>query len=140
MPPLIAVFATLSAVFSAMGLYAASRPGTGDVVGTQLPGNRGANHATLSIAYLLHFGEYGDAWVQWLYFLLGIGGAFLFYSGNLLWIESRRKRRQAQQGTAQVWMAKATVGFCIGVCVALAAGVRLVGAHDFPARTHRRTQ
>ena len=94
---------------------------TGALVASQLPGRRDANHATLSIAYLLHFGEYGNAWVQWLYFLLGIGGAFLFYSGNLLWIESRRKRRQQAQGRAQVGMAKATVGFCIGVCVAISA-------------------
>jgi uncharacterized iron-regulated membrane protein len=94
---------------------------TGELVASQLPGNRDANHATLSITYLLHFGEYGNAWVQWLYFLLGIGGAFLFYSGNLLWIESRRKRRQETQGRAQVAMAKATVGVCIGVCVAISA-------------------
>lgn len=94
---------------------------TGELIASQLPGSRDANHATLSIAYLLHFGEYGSAWVQWLYFLLGVGGAFLFYSGNLLWIESRRRKRQAEQGTAQVWMAKATVGFCIGVCVAISA-------------------
>jgi uncharacterized iron-regulated membrane protein len=56
--------------------------------------------------------------VQWLYFLLGLGGAFLFYSGNLLWIESRRKRRQVEQGRAQLVMARATVGICLGVCVA----------------------
>ncbi|WP_411832275.1 PepSY-associated TM helix domain-containing protein [Pseudoxanthomonas mexicana] len=94
---------------------------TGRLIASQLPGRRDANHATLSIAYLLHFGEYGNAWVQWLYFLLGLGGAFLFYSGNLLWIESRRKRRQQVQGRAQLWMARATVGFCIGVCVAISA-------------------
>jgi len=94
---------------------------TGEVVASQLPGHRDTNHATLSIAYRLHFGEYGNAWVRWLYFLLGIGGAFLFFSGNLLWIESRRKRRQPEQGKPQVWMAKATVGFCIGACVAISA-------------------
>lgn len=94
---------------------------TGEKLATQLPGRRDANHATLASAYALHFGEYGNHWVQWLYFLLGLGGAFLFYSGNLLWIESRRKRRQATQGRAQVWMARATVGVCIGVCVAISA-------------------
>ncbi len=104
----------------------------GALVASQLPGHRDANHATLSVAYLLHFGEYGNAWVQWLYFLLGIGGAFLFYSGNLLWIESRRKRRQAEQGRPQVWMAKVTVGFCIGVCVAISAA--FVAAQVFEAR------
>ncbi|RZA28544.1 MAG: PepSY domain-containing protein, partial [Proteobacteria bacterium] len=92
---------------------------TGQLLATQLPGTRDANHATLASAYALHFGEYGNAWVKALYFLLGIGGAFLFYSGNLLWIESRRKRRQAQQGRAQVNLARATVGVCIGLCIAV---------------------
>jgi uncharacterized iron-regulated membrane protein len=92
---------------------------SGAVLATQLPGMRDANHATLSAVYALHFGDYGNIAVQWLYFLLGLGGAFLFYSGNLLWIESRRKRRQAEQGCSPMIMARATVGICIGVCVAI---------------------
>jgi uncharacterized iron-regulated membrane protein len=92
---------------------------TGNVLASQLPGQRDANHATLSAAYALHFGEFGNGVVVWLYFLLGLGGAFLFYSGNLLWIESRRKRRQPQQPRAGVNMARATVGVCIGLCVAI---------------------
>ncbi len=92
---------------------------TGAPLATQLPGRRDANHATLSIAYLLHFGEYGNAAVRALYFLLGIGGAFLFYSGNLLWIESRRKRRQPEQTRSAMRMARATVGVCLGLCVAV---------------------
>lgn len=94
---------------------------TGELLATQLPNSRDANHATLASAYALHFGEYGNAWVKGMYFLLGLGGAFLFYSGNLLWVESRRKRRQQQQGRAQVNMARATVGVCIGLCVAISA-------------------
>ena len=94
---------------------------TGALLATQLPGTRDANHATLASAYALHFGEYGNGWVKALYFLMGLGGAFLFYSGNLLWVESRRKRRQAQQGRAQVNMARATIGVCIGLCVAVSA-------------------
>lgn len=94
---------------------------TGEVLATQLPGRRDANHATLASAYALHFGEYGNVWVRWVYFVLGVAGAFLFYSGNLLWIESRRKRRQVQQGRAQIGMAKATIGVCIGVCVAISS-------------------
>src|SRR5690606_1617321 len=69
--------------------------------------------------------------VPWLYFVLGVGGAFLFYSGNLLWIESRRKRRQQAQGRAQVNMARATVGICIGFCVAVSAA--FVAAQAFEA-------
>ncbi len=94
---------------------------TGEVLASQLPGRREANHSALTAAYALHFGEYGNALVPWLYFLLGLGGSFLCYSGNLLWIESRRKRRQVRQGPAQVNMARATVGVCIGLCVAVSA-------------------
>ncbi|SFL04485.1 PepSY-associated TM helix domain-containing protein [Rhodanobacter glycinis] len=94
---------------------------SGAVIANQLPGHRDANHATLAWAYALHFGDYGNAAVQWLYFLLGLGGAFLFYSGNLLWIESRRRRRQGEQRRSAYVMARATVGVCIGVCVAISA-------------------
>lgn len=94
---------------------------SGRLLASQLPGRRDANHATLSAAYALHFGEFGNGLVGWLYFVLGLGGAFLFYSGNLLWIESRRRRRQGVQGRAQVNMARATVGVCIGLVVAISA-------------------
>lgn len=110
---------------------------TGQALATQLPGERDANHATLAAAYALHFGEYGNPWVQWLYFLLGLGGAFLFYSGNLLWIEARRKRRQAEQGRAQRWMARATVGVCIGVCVAISAAFVATQGLQMPALRDR---
>jgi uncharacterized iron-regulated membrane protein len=104
---------------------------SGAVLATQLPGSRDANHAVLSAVYALHFGDYGNVAVRWLYFLLGLGGAFLFYSGNLLWIESRRKRRQAEQGRSSLIMARATVGICIGVCVAISAA--FVAAQLLPA-------
>ena len=92
---------------------------TGAELASQLPGARDANHATLAAVYALHFGDFGNAAVQWLYFLLGLGGAFLFYSGNLLWIESRRRRRQVEQSRGSRTMARATVGICIGLCVAI---------------------
>jgi uncharacterized iron-regulated membrane protein len=104
---------------------------SGAVLATQLPGSRDANHAVLSAVYALHFGDYGNVAVRWLYFLLGLGGAFLFYSGNLLWIESRRKRRQAEQGRSSIVMARATVGVCLGVCVAISAA--FVAAQLLPA-------
>ena len=94
---------------------------TGAELASQLPGSRDTNHAALAAVYALHYGDFGNAAVPWLYFLLGLGGAFVFYSGNLLWIESRRKRRQAEQGRGPWFMARATVGICIGVCVAISA-------------------
>jgi len=104
---------------------------TGEILTTQLPGQRDANHATLSGIYALHFGEYGNALVPALYFLLGMGSSFLFYSGNLLWIESRRKRRQIQQGRVQIMMARITVGVCIGLCAAISAAFVAAQVFEF---------
>lgn len=67
----------------------------------------------------LHFGDYGQVPLRWLYFVLGMMGAFLFYSGNLLWIESRRKRRKHEQPGKTWWMARLTIGVCIGSMAAI---------------------
>ncbi len=91
----------------------------GRVLNMQLSGKRDANHATYSAIFGLHFGTFGNLSLRWLYFLLGLAGAFLFYSGNLLYIESRRKRRQADQPLKVRAMATATVGVCIGACFAI---------------------
>ena len=91
----------------------------GHVLGIQLSGVRDANHATYSAIFGLHFGSFGNLSLRWLYFLLGLAGAFLFYSGNLLYIETRRKRRHADQPMKVRAMATATVGVCIGSCFAI---------------------
>ncbi|WP_440222423.1 PepSY-associated TM helix domain-containing protein [Dokdonella sp. MW10] len=109
---------------------------TGALLADQLPGTRDANHATLASAYALHFGEYGNHAVPWLYFVLGVGGAFLFYSGNLLWIESRRRRRQLEQTRSSVNMARATVGVCIGLCAAISAAFVAAPLAEAFAPTH----
>ncbi|WDS34791.1 PepSY-associated TM helix domain-containing protein [Pseudoxanthomonas sp.] len=75
----------------------------------------------------LHFGNYGHGAVQWLYFLLGLAGAFLFYSGNLLWIEARRKRRQHAQPLRTQVMARLTLGVCLG-CVGGVSALFIAGA------------
>ncbi|NYE58970.1 putative iron-regulated membrane protein [Duganella sp. 1224] len=72
----------------------------------------------------LHFGGFGEAAVQWMYFVLGMAGAFLFYSGNLLWIEARRKRHKLVQPRSGRLMAQATLGVCLG-CVAGVSAVFL---------------
>ncbi|HEV7660900.1 MAG TPA: PepSY-associated TM helix domain-containing protein [Allosphingosinicella sp.] len=93
-----------------------------------LPGHGNAWNAWASGFTALHFGTFGGAPVRWAYFLLGLGGAFLFYSGNLLWIESRRRRarragaagavqNRAAQSRAARAMASATVGTAFG-CIA----------------------
>ncbi|BFO55177.1 PepSY-associated TM helix domain-containing protein [Acidovorax sacchari] len=75
----------------------------------------------------LHTGEYGGTTIKWTYFLLGLSGAWLFYSGNLLWIESRRKRAreigEVEQPLASRLLGSATVGACLGCVAGISATV-----------------
>ena len=93
-----------------------------------LPGRQGAWSAVVSSFFALHFGTFGGETVRWGYFLLGLAGAFLFYSGNLLWIESRRRPRRgraeapAQSRSTRV-MAALTVGICLGCVAGLSAAI-----------------
>lgn len=102
--------------YGTIALHGAS----GDVLERHVGDTHSANGITNSSMYALHFGSFGGRTVQWLYFLLGLAGAFLFYSGNLLWIESRRKRRHAEQPHKTLVMARATIGLCIGSCLGIA--------------------
>jgi len=99
--------------------YVALNAGTGEPLMASVGGGRDGNSIVYAAMYTLHFGNFGGRPVQWLYFLLGLAGAFLFYSGNLLWIESRRKRRHQDQPLKTRIMARATVGICIGSCLAI---------------------
>lgn len=83
--------------------------------------------AFLNALTALHFGNFGHYTVKWLYFLLGLAGAFLFYGGNLLWIEARRRRRQAEQPLRTRVMAALTMGVCLG-CMAGVSATFLAGA------------
>ncbi|MGF6494614.1 putative iron-regulated membrane protein [Luteibacter sp. 621] len=103
---------------------------TGRILNVQVTGARDANHATYSAIFGLHFGTFGNLSLRWLYFILGLAGAFLFYSGNLLYIETRRKRRQADQPLKVRAMATATVGVCLGTCLAIS--VTFVANHLAP--------
>ncbi|QDQ80203.1 PepSY-associated TM helix domain-containing protein [Paraburkholderia megapolitana] len=121
------------------GGFALMDPASGRFLNTEfLPGagNGNAWSAATSAFYALHFGSYGGSPVRWGYFLLGIAGAFLFYSGNLLWIESRRKAARRDglpvtQRRATFAMAALTVGVslgCIaGISLTLVAGKLLSG-------------
>lgn len=99
--------------------YVALNAGTGEALMTSVGDGRDGNSIAYAAMYTLHFGNFGGRPIQWLYFLLGLAGAFLFYSGNLLWIESRRKRRHQDQPLKTRVMARATVGVCIGSCLAI---------------------
>jgi uncharacterized iron-regulated membrane protein len=99
----------------------------GEVISTVAPKTMTPGMAFLRGLQALHFGSYGHDAVKWLYFVLGLAGAFLFYSGNLLWIETRRKRRQAEQPLRTRVMAALTLGVCLG-CVAGVSAVFIAGA------------
>ena len=82
--------------------------------------------------FSLHFGNYGGDLTRWLYLILGLGGAFLFYSGNLLWIESRLRRQknielaQSHQRKDVRAIANLTVGACLG-CILAVVSSMLIG-------------
>ncbi len=102
-----------------MGFVVVS-PVSGDILSTEyLPGHQGFWSASVSPFFALHFGSYGGESVRWSYFFLGLAGAFLFYSGNLLWIETRRRTDRRHRGPvpqrlATRLMAAGTVGVCLG--------------------------
>ncbi|MFT4069213.1 PepSY-associated TM helix domain-containing protein [Paraburkholderia sp.] len=124
------------------GGFALMDPFTGRFLNAQfLPGAADGNNwsASTSAFYALHFGSYGGAPVRWGYFVLGLAGAFLFYSGNLLWIESRRKalRRDGipvTQRRSTFMMASLSVGVALGcicgISLTLLAGKLLAGRVD----------
>jgi uncharacterized iron-regulated membrane protein len=94
---------------------------TGELVNDRTPSHQDADRRASTTIYALHTGEYGGVTITWAYFFLGFSGAWLFYSGNLLWIETRRKRARQGGGVEQSrstrLLGSATVGVCLG-CVA----------------------
>ncbi|MDQ8952570.1 PepSY-associated TM helix domain-containing protein [Acinetobacter rudis] len=79
----------------------------------------------LNSMFSLHFGNFGGDFTRWIYLVLGMGGAFLFYSGNLLWLESRVKRQKnpqiavPEQAKSVRFVACLTVGACLGCVLAI---------------------
>jgi len=114
--------------------------------GDYLPGKQGPWFAAISSFFAVHFGNFGGAPVRWSYFALGLAGAFLFYSGNLLWIESRRKKERksgaVEQTRATRILGALTVGVplgCIaGISVTIAAAKWLPAGLDNLASWHSR--
>ncbi|SEL22791.1 Uncharacterized iron-regulated membrane protein [Roseateles sp. YR242] len=114
---------------SSRGGFVALDPYTGRVQNQDLlPGHQSATAATLTSFFTLHFATFGGDTVRWIYFVLGLAGAFLFYSGNLLWVESRRKSlRRGQpapvQARSTAIMAALTVGVCLGSVIGISATI-----------------
>lgn len=111
--------------------YAFVDPATGRIFdSTHVPGQQGsALSGALSVFFSLHFGSFGGDPVRVLYVLLGLSGALLFYTGNLLWIETRTKRLRQRSPHAAVFerprhvraLSALTVGVCLGCAAALPA-------------------
>ncbi|WP_444942406.1 PepSY-associated TM helix domain-containing protein [Microbulbifer sp. ZKSA004] len=96
-----------------------------------LPSNFNGYSGTVLSIFSLHFGSFGGSAVRWVYFILGIMGALIFFTGNLLWIESRRKKRRGQgtlpvQTTSSMVMARLTVGVGLGTILGIAASMLAV--------------
>lgn len=94
---------------------------SGKVIRTITPATYSPGTRLLRGLSTLHFGHFGQTAMQWVYFSLGMAGAFLFYSGNLLWIEARRKRQRAVQPRSGRLMAQATLGVCLGSVAGISA-------------------
>ncbi|MFT3719672.1 PepSY-associated TM helix domain-containing protein [Pseudorhodoferax sp.] len=122
----------------ALGGFAAIDPYTGKLLSADyLSGAQTTPNLFISSFFALHMASFGGTAVLWLYFLLGLAGAWLFYSGNLLWVETRRKaQRKGSDMPVQrrdtALMAAATVGVCIG-CVA-GISLTLAAAKWLPGR------
>lgn len=123
----------------ARGGFIAVDPYSGKVTSTDfMPGNQQGPSLLISSFFSLHMAAFGGTLVQWMYFLLGLAGAWLFYSGNLLWIESRRRRAARgnpalpEQRLDTRLMAAATVGVCLGSVCGLSltiVGARWLSGH-----------
>jgi len=107
--------------------YLGLNPYTGMVtMSSMLPGKEGLWGGIVSKFFSLHFGSFGGAFVRWIYFGLGLAGAFIFYSGNLLWLEKRRKKQKFNNAApVQKVSCKILANLTVGVCLGSIAGVAI---------------
>ncbi|KAF7772035.1 hypothetical protein PCIT_a2021 [Pseudoalteromonas citrea] len=83
-------------------------------------GDQGVWSSIVSSFFGLHFGSFGGDFGRWAYFIMGLLGAILFYTGNLLWLEKRRKAQVLEQSRASTILAKLTVGISLGSIAGIA--------------------
>lgn len=99
--------------------FAVVDPLSGKVLSADyLPGHQSAGFAALTALIALHFGSYGGLPVRWGYYCMGLGGAFLFYTGNRLWIAARQRREiGAGLQTRSTWLLSCLTTGCITGCM-----------------------
>ena len=89
-----------------------------------LPGRQPPYPAIVTNLFALHFGNYGGIAVRWAYFVLGLAGAVLFYTGNLLWIEGRRRlAKRVAPAPTQARSARLLGSLTVGVALGCMAGI-----------------
>ncbi|MFC7050450.1 PepSY-associated TM helix domain-containing protein [Emcibacter nanhaiensis] len=112
----------------ANGGFAIVDPYSGNLVDTDLlPGHQEGWIVPVTSFFTLHFGSYGGTPVRWGYFILGMAGALLFYTGNLLWIESRRKKERRNSGpVTQCRNTRLMGSLTVGVCLGCVCGISLI--------------
>lgn len=102
--------------------FATVDPYSGKIlVSDYLPGHQNGWYATLSSFFTLHFGSFGGTTIRWSYVFLGLIGAFMFYTGNHLWILSKEKKTGETRASRN--MARLTVGWMLGTMAAIAVAV-----------------
>lgn len=114
----------------AQGGFVSVSPYDGSLLSTDvLPGHASPGHSLIATFFSLHFASFGGNTVRCAYFLLGLAGAFLFYSGNLLWIESRRRTARKNdaanvvQSRSSYIMAALSVGVALGCISGLSLSI-----------------
>ncbi|MDB5970194.1 MAG: hypothetical protein JWQ90_2644 [Hydrocarboniphaga sp.] len=96
---------------------------SGRILKQRKPGEREPYWSAQGGLTAFHYGQYGGPVLKFVYCMLGLAGSFLFYSGNLLWLESRRKRREPGQARHH----RVFAGFAVGVPLGCVLGIGLAG-------------
>lgn len=113
--------------------FAVLDPATGAMLQDgMVPGQGSGMARSVATFFALHFGSYGGEPVRLLYAVLGVMGALLFYTGNVLWIESRSKRLRGhaagdagsiEQPRHVRWISALNLGVCLGCVAGLSAAL-----------------
>lgn len=109
------------------GGFAGVDPATGHILsGDYLPGHQPTGFAVITSFFTLHFGSYGGAPVRWGYLVLGFAGAFLFYTGNQLWVVARRRRERGSGVLTDTRGTRLLYALTIGCCAGCVSGLAVV--------------
>ena len=109
--------------------YSMMHPYSGEVMARDyMPGHQKGYLATVTSFFALHFGNFGGNPIRWAYVALGLGGAFLFYSGNILWIETRRKKQRKDGIVEQRRDTRILGALTVGVSLGCIIGISLTVA------------